>query len=80
MKIQDLIFIAIFSLVIWRRNYRLALGLGLGCLVLAIPLFKFWIFFTAERLTWYAAAFILLALGLKLLKQSRTNRPTSHAK
>jgi hypothetical protein len=27
-----------------------------------MPLFSLWIFFTAERLTWYASAFFLLSL------------------
>lgn len=61
-KIQDLAFILVFLLVFWRRSSKLAVSTGLFCLALAIPLFKFWIFFTAERLTWYAAAFFLLAI------------------
>lgn len=62
MKIQDLVFILVFLLVFWRRSAHLAAIVGLLCLFLAIPLFKFWIFFTAERLTWYAAAFFTLAI------------------
>jgi len=41
---------------------------GLGCFVLAIPLFSQWIFFTAERLTWYGAAFIAVWLLIQLKK------------
>lgn len=67
-KIQDLAFILVFLLVVWRRNIKLAVVIGLGCLVLAIPLFKFWIFFTAERLTWYAAAFFTLGILFQLIK------------
>jgi hypothetical protein len=62
MKIQDLGFFLLFGLVLWRRNSRLSIIIGLICLILAIPLFKFWIFFTAERLTWYAAAFFAFAI------------------
>jgi len=62
MKIQDVSFILVFLVVFWLRRPRLALMIGLLCLLLAIPLFKFWIFFTAERLTWYAAGFFLLAI------------------
>jgi len=62
MKVQDLFFFTVFLVVAWRRNGRLAAAVGLACLLLAIPLFSFWIFFTAERLTWYAAAFFLLSV------------------
>ena len=68
MKIQDIVFGLLFLFVLWRRNSRLSVALGLVCLVLAIPLFKFWIFFTAERLTWYAAAFFAYAVVLELAK------------
>lgn len=61
-KIQDIVFILLFLFVLWRKNARLAAIVGLACLILAIPLFKFWIFFTAERLTWYAAAFFAYAI------------------
>ncbi len=66
-KAQDLVFFALFLLVIWRRNKTLSIIIGLMCLFLAMPLFKFWIFFTAERLTWYAAAFFALALVWQLM-------------
>jgi len=71
MKIQDLVFGLIFVFVFWRRSAHLATIVGLLCLFLAIPLFKFWIFFTAERLTWYAAAFFLLAILFELLNLGR---------
>ncbi len=67
-KIQDLAFILVFLLVFWRRSSKLAVSIGLFCLVLAIPLFKFWIFFTAERLTWYAAAFFAYSIILQLFE------------
>ena len=62
MKIQDIVFVLLFLFVLWRGDSRLSTIISLFCLLLAIPLFKFWIFFTAERLTWYAAAFLLLAI------------------
>ncbi|PIU02221.1 hypothetical protein COT66_01125 [Candidatus Shapirobacteria bacterium CG09_land_8_20_14_0_10_49_15] len=62
-KIQDLGFGIVFALTLWRHHPRLAVWLGLGALVLAIPLFAFKVgLFTAARLTWYAAAFFLLAI------------------
>jgi hypothetical protein len=62
MKIQDIVFIAALFLLILKRNPRLAAVAGIISLVLSIPLFSFWVFFTAERLTWYATAFFLLAI------------------
>ena len=73
MKIQDLLFVLVFLFVFWRRSSQLAIIIGLICLLLAIPFFKFWIFFTAERLTWYAAAFFLLAV-IKLALKNNENR------
>ena len=66
MKIQDLIFFMVLILLIVKRDPRLAAICGILCLVTSVPLFTFWIFFTAERLTWYAAAFFLLAIVFNL--------------
>ena len=66
MKIQDLLFILIFLGILWLRRPRIVVITGLACFLLSIPLFHFWIFFTAERLTWYAATFILLGTILNL--------------
>lgn len=62
MKPQDVAFLVILAFLIWKRNSRLLVMAGLLALILAIPLFATWTFFTAERLTWYAAAFFFLAI------------------
>ena len=62
MKIQDIGFLIILTGVLFLRNAKIAVLIGLAYLVLAIPLFAKWVFFTAERLTWYAAAFFLAAV------------------
>lgn len=63
LKIQDVVFVAVLIFTIWRKSNRLATIIGLFCLILPIPLFGFKIMlFTAERLTWYAAGFILLSI------------------
>lgn len=62
MKIQDIAFFIIFVFLILRQRPRWAVIMGLFFLFLAILLFSFWVFFTAERLTWYAAACFLLAM------------------
>lgn len=67
MKPQDILFFVVFSALLVLRRPRLFVISGLMCLLLAIPLFATWTFFTAERLTWYAAAcfvaFIIISLG-----------------
>lgn len=62
MKFQDIIFFVIVAFFVYTHNSKWAIIAGLFCLFLAIPLFAFWVFFTAERLTWYAAGFFLLAI------------------
>jgi hypothetical protein len=64
MKPQDLVFIIVVALLLFIRKPRYAVLLGSVCLVIAIPLFHFWVFFTAERLTMYAAGFYLVAIIL----------------
>ncbi|MCL5434983.1 MAG: hypothetical protein M1405_01195 [Patescibacteria group bacterium] len=69
MKFQDLIFLVIFLLVILKRDSRLSTLAGILCLALSIPLFALWIFFTAQHLVWYAAAFFLLSVVLLFKNQ-----------
>jgi hypothetical protein len=59
MKIQDIGFIVAVVVLFMIRKPKLFVYAGLGSLVLAIPLFAKWVFFTAERLTWYSAGFFL---------------------
>lgn len=68
MKLQDVLFLIIFLFLLWKKNPRWFAVAGLISLVLAIPLFVTWTFFTAERLTWYSAAFFLIAIVLFVLK------------
>lgn len=69
MKPQDIVFLIVFIALIVKRSFKLAVSLGLVCLLLAIPLFANWIFFTAQRLTYYAAAFIALAVVFILIDE-----------
>ena len=62
MKPQDIIFLIIFAVLLIMKKQQWFVYAGLGSLVLAIPLFASWVFFTAERLTWYAAAFLGTAI------------------
>jgi len=69
MKVQDVWFIITFLLLFIFRKERWFLYAGLGCFLLAIPLFAKWVFFTAERLTWYGSGFILVFLVLQTFGQ-----------
>ena len=62
MKIQDIAFLSVAVVLFFSRNPRYFVIAGLVCLVVAMPLFAFWIFFTAERLTWYAATFFFSSI------------------
>lgn len=68
MKPQDIAFMFAFAVLIAVRRPRLLAVAGLGSLLLAIPLFATWTFFTAERLTWYAAAFFAACILISLLR------------
>jgi hypothetical protein len=70
-KIQDLSFFVVLVYLLWRRSSRLFVIFGLACLLLAMPLFAFRIFFTAERLTWYAAAFFAVSVFLIIIKKDK---------
>ena len=71
MKPQDIVFFIVLIFLIGRRDPKMSIVSGLSALVLAIPLFATWTFFTAERLTWYAAAFFFLPLLFSLWKPSK---------
>jgi hypothetical protein len=70
MKPQDILFILILvALVAFRRPKYLIIA-GLACIIFSIPLFHFWVFFTAQRLVMYALGFFLAAIIL-LWKKSQ---------
>lgn len=60
-KPQDIVFFLSLGSLIYLKKPLLSSVFALFCLLLAIPLFAFWVFFTAERLTWYAGVFVVLA-------------------
>ena len=62
MKPQDIGFFLVFIALLLSKKPRLFLIGGLINWILAIPLFATWTFFTAERLTWYGAAFVFTFL------------------
>ena len=68
MKVQDIIFFLVLGLLIYKNKPKLLVLAGIIALVISIPLFSFWVFFTAERLTWYAGAFFLIAIIFSMIK------------
>lgn len=71
MKIQDVIFIIIFGFIFLKRDPRLAVICGLLFLIISIPLFSMWIFFTAERFIWYSGAFFIFAVIFYIRQMSQ---------
>ncbi len=70
MKIQDLVFMGVLLALMLIKKRKLFVLTGLLFLVLAMPLFYFHIFFTAERLTWYAGGmFLIVTLYLLFNKE-----------
>ena len=67
-KFQDAGFFTILAILLVIRKPIWFVYAGLLCFVLAIPLFASWTFFTAERLTWYGAAFVFVFLLISLLR------------
>jgi len=70
MKVQDVVFVLVFVIFLYKRNPSFPALAGMISLLLAMPLFAFWVFFTAERLTWYAAAFFFLSIVLFFTQKS----------
>lgn len=68
MKPQDILFFIILGILLYKRDPKLFTIAGIISLVLSIPLFSLWVFFTAERLTWYAGAFFLSAVIINIFR------------
>jgi len=67
-KPQDILFILILIPLLFKRNPQYFTVAGIGCLLISIPLFYKWIFFTAERLVVYSFIFLFIAVLLNLIK------------
>lgn len=69
MKIQDIIFLVTVLILLFKRDSRLFLLTGLSAILISIPLFYLQIFFTAQRLVYYGAFFILVATIIMIVKE-----------
>lgn len=76
-KPQDILFVISIVILLYKKDYRLFIASGIFSLVISMPLFAKWIFFTAERLTWYSMVFFSVAIVLlitsNLRKESKSN-------
>ena len=72
MKVQDILFLAVLIGLIFGQKKRLLVLAGLFCFLLAMPLFYFKVFFTGQRLTWYAAGFIFLFIVLVFVEKLKS--------
>ncbi len=71
MKIQDSIFIVVLMILLLLRKPKWFAVAGVASLALSIPLFAFWVFFTAEHLVWYAIAFFFASILFSLLGRGK---------
>jgi hypothetical protein len=72
MKLQDFGFICIYLGLLISHKYKWLIWAGLFLLILAIPLYAKWIFFTAERFVWYAALLFttyIIYLSVKIIRR-----------
>lgn len=73
-KPQDIIFIIILAVLLYKRDPKYFTYAGLASIVIAIPFFYKWIFFTAERLVLYAFIFFVIAVILHIIRLRYENR------
>lgn len=72
MKIQDIFLIGVLIfLVFFKRDSRLFGLIGIILLILSIPFFSLWIFFTAQRFVWYGLLFLFVGFVFKLRELTR---------
>jgi hypothetical protein len=68
MKIQDILFLVLLAVLLFKHKENSFVALGLSCFLLAIPFFYLYVFFTAERLLYYGALLVLIEVILKLIQ------------
>jgi uncharacterized membrane protein YhhN len=68
MKIQDILFLVVFAVLLFKHKENSFVAFGLGCFLLAMPFFYLYIFFTAERLVYYGVLLVLAEVVLKVVR------------
>lgn len=74
MKAQDIVFIFVTIVLMALRQPRMFVRVALASTAVSVPLFAFWVFFTAQRLVLYAAAWLALYCIYMLLTQRENGR------
>ena len=74
MKIQDILFIVFFIVLLGLRKKRLFILSGLLLLFLSAPLYSKWIFFTAERFILYGYYCLITGVVLILFAEVKSIR------
>jgi hypothetical protein len=71
MKPQDIVFIIVFLMLLWKRRDSWFTIAGLILLGLAIPLYASWTFFTAQRFVIYGAVLLTVSIIMQLQKKDK---------
>jgi len=69
MKIQDILFLVVFAILLFKHKENSFVAFGLGCFLLAMPFFYLYVFFTAERLVYYGVILILVEVVLRISRK-----------
>jgi predicted membrane protein len=67
MKPQDIVFFIVVAVLLWYRRPQLFIVTAIISMVMSAVLFHQWVFFTAQRLMWYAAACIAIVTVYELM-------------
>lgn len=66
MKLQDILFLGTFFLLLYKRNNSFFLYSAYSGIVISALLFVLQIFYTAQHILYFVAAFLLVATVLSL--------------
>lgn len=65
---QDIVFLLLYIFLLYKRKYNYFVIAGLLCLIFSIPLFSFWIFYTAQKLSYYSVVFFSTAIFILFIQ------------
>lgn len=74
MKPQDIAFLILVILIVLFKKQWYIPVIASVFIAAAMPLFAWWIFFTAERFVWYAVCLMVLYLSEQLWRYKRSVR------
>lgn len=71
MKPQDIAFVVTLAVLLFLKKPIVFVYTGLICILLSIALYSRWVFFTGERLIWYAVFYFFVFSILMLLNKHK---------